>query len=138
MTVWVGPESKPAVKKFWTIWTKGGSCSFHGKRHVAHDLQFWWLDRIINKELGWVNANYNAMHLHSLACKNKTENDSRLLKNSKGNHDGEWNFCREKEAVSLAISWFQNFSQNFVWLVSVCVVPLLLAVMINLWKWWVS
>ena len=38
------------------------------------------------------------MHLHSLACKNKTENDTRLLKNSKGNHDGERNFRREKEA----------------------------------------
>ena len=35
------------------------------------------------------------MHLHR---KNKTENDSTLLKNSKENHDGEWNFCRGKEA----------------------------------------
>ena len=26
------------------------------------------------------------------------ENDSRLLKNSKGNRDGEWIFCRRKEA----------------------------------------
>ena len=26
------------------------------------------------------------------------ENDSRLLKNSKGNRDGDWIFCRRKEA----------------------------------------
>ena len=26
------------------------------------------------------------------------ENDSRLLKNSEGNRDGEWIFCRRKEA----------------------------------------
>ena len=37
------------------------------------------------KDMGQVNANYNAMHSPSLACKNKTENDSRLLKNSEGN-----------------------------------------------------
>ena len=27
--------------------------------------------------------------------KKKTENNSRLLKNSKGNHDQEWNFWKE-------------------------------------------
>ena len=31
-------------------------------------------------------------------AKNKTENDSRLLKNSEGNRDDEWYFCRGQEA----------------------------------------
>ena len=44
---------------------------------------------------GGVNANHNSP---SLAHKNKTENDSRLLKNSEGNHDDEWTFCRGQEA----------------------------------------
>ena len=39
-----------------------------------------------------------ATHLSSLACKNKTENDSRLLKNSEGNCDDEWFFCQGQEA----------------------------------------
>ena len=43
------------------------------------------------------NANHNAKHSPSLACKNKTENDSRLLKNSEGNRDDEWTFCRGQE-----------------------------------------
>ena len=47
---------------------------------------------------GGVNANHNAKHFASLACKNKTENDSRLLKNSEGNRDDEWTFCRGQEA----------------------------------------
>ena len=42
---------------------------------------------------GGVNANHNVTCTSSLA-----ENDSRLLKNSEGNHDGEWIFCRRKEA----------------------------------------
>ena len=46
---------------------------------------------------GGVNANHNAKHSPSLACKNKTENDSRLLKNSEGNRDDEWTFCRGQE-----------------------------------------
>ena len=37
---------------------------------------------------GGVKANHNVMSSPSLA-----ENDSRLLKNSKGNRDGEWIFC---------------------------------------------
>ena len=40
----------------------------------------------------------NATHSPSLARKNKTENDSRLLKNNKGNRDDEWNVCRKQEA----------------------------------------
>ena len=44
-----------------------------------------------------VNANHNAKHSPSLACKNKTENDSRLLKNSEGNRDDEWTFGRGQE-----------------------------------------
>ena len=48
---------------------------------------------------GGVNANDNATHSPSLARKNKTENDSRLLKyNNLGNRDDEWNVCREQEA----------------------------------------
>ena len=38
---------------------------------------------------GGVNVNHNATHSPSLAGKNKTENDSRLLKNNKGNCDDE-------------------------------------------------
>ena len=34
----------------------------------------------------------------SLACKNKIENDPKLLKKSAGNRDDEWNFCRGQEA----------------------------------------
>ena len=34
----------------------------------------------------------------SLTRKNKTENDPKLLKNSEGNRDDEWNFCRGQEA----------------------------------------
>ena len=30
--------------------------------------------------------------------KKKTDNDSRLLKNSEGNRNGEWKFCRGKDA----------------------------------------
>ena len=47
---------------------------------------------------GGVNANHNATHSLSLACKNKTENDPKLLKNREGNRDHEWNFCRGQEA----------------------------------------
>ena len=36
-----------------------------------------------------VNVNHNATHSPSLAGKNKTENDSRLLKNNKENCDDE-------------------------------------------------
>ena len=42
---------------------------------------------------GGVNANHNVTCSPSLA-----ENDSRLLKNSEGNRDGEWIFCRRKVA----------------------------------------
>ena len=42
---------------------------------------------------GRVNANHNVTCSPSLA-----ENDSRMLKNSEGNRDGEWIFCRRKEA----------------------------------------
>ena len=42
---------------------------------------------------GGVNANHNVTCSPSLA-----ENDPRLLKNSKGNCDGEWIFCQRKEA----------------------------------------
>ena len=46
---------------------------------------------------GGVNVNHNAKHSASLACENKTENDSRLLKNGEGNRDDEWTFCRGQE-----------------------------------------
>ena len=48
-------------------------------------------------EWGRSYANHNATHSPSLARKNKTENDSRLLKNSEGNRDDEWTFCRGQE-----------------------------------------
>ena len=47
---------------------------------------------------GEVNANHNATHSPSLAHKNKTENDSRLLKNSGRNCNDKWTFCRGQEA----------------------------------------
>ena len=40
---------------------------------------------------GGVKANHNVTCSPSLA-----ENDSRLLKNSEENPDGEWSFCRRK------------------------------------------
>ena len=40
----------------------------------------------------------DATHSPSLARKNKTEKESRLLKNSEGNRDDEWYFCRGQEA----------------------------------------
>ena len=46
-----------------------------------------WLNGLISS---WITI---AAHSSSLAGKNKTENDSRLLKNSRGNCDDEWNFC---------------------------------------------
>ena len=42
---------------------------------------------------GGVNANHNVTCSPSL-----TENDSRMFKNSEENRDGEWIFCRRKEA----------------------------------------
>ena len=47
---------------------------------------------------GGVNTNHSAMHLPSLARKNKIENDPKLLKNSEGNRDDEWNFAWGQEA----------------------------------------
>ena len=47
---------------------------------------------------GGVYANHDATHSPGLARKNKTENDSRLLKNSEGNRDDEWTFCRGRGA----------------------------------------
>ena len=55
-------------------------------------------------EWGGVNANHNATHSLSLAGKNKTENDFRLLKNSDGLRDDEWNFCRGQEQTLLYFS----------------------------------
>ena len=46
---------------------------------------------------GGVNANHNAKHSPISACKNKTENDSGLVKNSEGNLNDEWAFCRGQE-----------------------------------------
>ena len=46
-----------------------------------------------------VNANHNATHSPSLARKNEIENDHKLLKNSEGNRDDEWNFCWGQEAA---------------------------------------
>ena len=47
---------------------------------------------------GGVNPNHNATRSPILARQNKTQHDSRLLKNSEGNRDNEWNFCRGQEA----------------------------------------
>lgn len=46
---------------------------------------------------GGANANHNAMHLPCFTRKDKTANDSKL-NNSKGNRNGEWNFCQGEEA----------------------------------------
>ena len=40
--------------------------------------------------------------LPSVSCKNKTESDSRLPKNSEGNHNDKWNFCQGQE-VNIAL-----------------------------------
>ena len=47
---------------------------------------------------GGVDANHNSTRTPSLDRKNKTKKDSRLLKNSEGNRDDEWNFCKGQEA----------------------------------------
>ena len=47
---------------------------------------------------GGGGVNHNATHSPTLARKNKTENDSRLVKISEGNRDDEWNFWWEQEA----------------------------------------
>ena len=47
---------------------------------------------------GGVNANHYSTHSPSLARKNKIEIDPKLLKNSEGNRDDEWNFCWRQEA----------------------------------------
>ena len=87
-------DSKPGVKKFWPIRTKATAAHF-----TANSAQCWVNHSVSNdKGKGEVNANYNAIHLPSLTRKNKTKNDSRLLKNSKGNRHGQWNFCQGKEA----------------------------------------
>ena len=46
---------------------------------------------------GVVIANHNATRLPIFARRNRTDNNSRLLKKSEGNRDGDWNFCRGKE-----------------------------------------
>ena len=47
------PEWKPAVKKFWAIWTKGDGCSFYGKQCSACELQCLWFKSAINKDMAW-------------------------------------------------------------------------------------
>ena len=55
-------------------------------------LQTWVLCSVNHFSEGGVNAN------HIVTCSpSLTENDSRLLKNSVGNRDGEWIFCRRKQ-----------------------------------------
>ena len=58
----------------------------------------WFFCSVKHLSGGGVNANHDTKHSPSLASKNKTENDSRLLKNSGGNRDDEWTFCRGQEA----------------------------------------
>ena len=47
---------------------------------------------------GGVNANHSATHSPSLARKNEIDNDPKLLKNSEGKREDEWNFCWGQEA----------------------------------------
>ena len=60
--------------------------------------EFWVFPFRQSFEWGRVNANHNATRLPSLVHKKKTDNDSRLLKNSEGNRNGEWKFCRGTDA----------------------------------------
>ena len=53
----------------------------------------WFFCSVNHLSGGGVNANHNTTHSPSLARKNKIENDPKLLKNSEGNRDDEWNFC---------------------------------------------
>ena len=53
----------------------------------------WFSCSVKHLSGGGVNANHNTTHSPSLAHKNKIENDPKLLKNSEGNRDDEWNFC---------------------------------------------
>ena len=60
-----------------------------------------------------MNANHNATRSRSLTRKNKTENDSRLLKNNEGNRDGEWNFYRGKEPdIALFSKWDRHSKER--------------------------
>ena len=54
---------------------------------------------------GQVNADHNATRSPSFAHKNKTENDCRLLKNSKGSRDGDWK-------KTLLYCWVDIFVRN--------------------------
>ena len=56
-----------------------------------------------------VNANHNAKHSPSLACKHKTENDSRLLKNSEGITMMSGLFVEGKRQEW---EWSEKFSKN--------------------------
>ena len=60
--------------------------------------EFWVFPFRQSFEWGRVNANHNATRLPSLVHQKKTDNDSRLLKNSEGNRNGEWKFCRGTDA----------------------------------------
>ena len=54
---------------------------------------FWLICSVNHLSEGGVNENHNVTCSPSSA-----ENDFRLLTNSEGNRDGEWIFCRRKEA----------------------------------------
>ena len=110
-------ESKWAVqKKFWTIQTKGNGHSFHGKQCSVSESQCRWFESCRKKDMGLVtcNANYNT-HSPSLSHKKKTENESRLLKNSEENRHSWWNFCGGKEAdiaLFLQVKWITKIRKN--------------------------
>ena len=76
---------------------------FVESRYAFANFEWVFLFRY-SLEWGGVNANHNATHSLSLAGKNKTENDFRLLKNSDGLRDDEWNFCRRQEQTLLYFS----------------------------------
>ena len=69
---------------------------------------FWFFCSVNNFGEGGVDANHDVTCSPSLA-----ENDSRLLKNSEGNRDAEWIFCRRKEAdVALFLQMNANVTSR--------------------------
>ena len=60
-----------------------------------------YVNKVIIPLIIWVGVelmkNHNPTQPPNLACKNKIENDPKLLKNSEGNRDDEWNFCWGQE-----------------------------------------
>ena len=97
-------ESESAVKKLWAIRTIGEGRSFHGKRRWESESQsvsVIWERYQQRYGSGYISMQITIEHTRARPAwpvKSRTENDSRLLKNSERNRHGNRNFCQGKEA----------------------------------------